>query len=62
MEENAFVCWTVCEEPWVLEREIIRSVILPLNLRDNDQHPYCSTLRACRAAARSRARELPVIA
>ena len=61
MEENAFVCWMVCEEPWVVERGIIRAVNLPLNLRDNDHHPYCTALRACRAAARGRARGLPVV-
>ena len=60
MQENAFVCWMVCEEPWVVEREIIRSANLPLNLRDNDQHPYCMTLRACRAGAKARAREFPI--
>jgi len=59
MEENAFVCWQVCEQPWVLEREIVGAVNLPLNLAQNPRHPYCSTLRACRAAAKARARELP---
>jgi hypothetical protein len=59
MDANAHVCWMACEEPWVVE-QIIRSVNLPLNLRDNDQHPYCVTLRACRAGAKARARELPI--
>jgi hypothetical protein len=31
MNENAFVCWTVSDQPWVLEAAIIRSINLPLN-------------------------------
>jgi hypothetical protein len=61
MEQNAFVCWTVCERPWRLEREIIGTVNLPFNLDQNSGHPYCSTLRACRAASREKARGLPVV-
>jgi hypothetical protein len=61
MDQNAFVCWMECERPWVLEREIIGTVNLPLNLDQNSRHPYCSTLRACRAAAKARARSLPVV-
>lgn len=61
MDKNAFVCWMVCEQPWVLEREIIHAVNLPLNLDQNHRHPYCSTLSACRAAAKARAQELPIV-
>lgn len=60
MEENAFVSWQVCEQPWIQEAELIRSVNLPLNLDQNRQHPFFSTLRACRAAARAKAKILPV--
>jgi GIY-YIG catalytic domain len=60
MDENALVCWTVCEQPWALEAEIIRVVNLPLNLDQNRHHAFWSALRACRAAARERARQLPV--
>jgi len=60
MDENAFVCWTLCEQPWILEAEVIRSVNLPLNLDQNRHHAFWSVLRACRAAARARARTLPV--
>jgi hypothetical protein len=61
MDANAFVCWTVSDRPWLLEREIISTVNLPLNLDQNSRHPYCQTLRACRAAAKERARSLPVV-
>jgi hypothetical protein len=61
MDENAFVCWMVCEQPWKVEQQIISSVNLPLNLDQNRHHPYCSQLSACRAAARERARALPVV-
>jgi hypothetical protein len=61
MEQNAFVCWAVCERPWRLEREIIGTVNLAFNLDQNSRHPYCSTLRACRAASRAKARGLPLV-
>lgn len=61
MDENAYVCWPLCKKPWVLERKIIRSVNLPLNLAQNLQHPFSSKLHACRAAARERARGLPIL-
>jgi len=50
MGENAFVCWQSCDSPWLQELELIRSLDLPLNLRDNTAHPFHSTLAARRAA------------
>jgi hypothetical protein len=61
MAENAFVCWMVCEEPWDVERAVIGTVPLPLNLDQNSKHPFAPVLRRCRAAAREQARELPVV-
>lgn len=57
MQANAFACWMTSAQPWVIEAELIRSVSLPLNLQQNDQHAFSSTLRACRAAARRKARQ-----
>ena len=61
MDENAFVCWWVCEQPWLAELSLIRSLDLPLNLRDNSAHPFHPVLSAARKAAKARARELPVL-
>jgi hypothetical protein len=60
MENNALVSWVVCNQPWIQEAKLIRSVNLPLNLDQNRQHPFSSTLRACRAVARANAKRLPV--
>jgi hypothetical protein len=57
---NAFVCWTVHDRPWELESAIISSACLPLNLAQNKAHPFHAQLSECRAAAKRRARELPV--
>jgi hypothetical protein len=58
---NAFVSWVVNETPWELESSLIGSVCLPLNLAQNKNHTFHARLSACRAAAKARARELPVI-
>lgn len=61
MEQNAFVCWSVTDEPWKAEEEMIRSVCLPLNLDQNKNHPFHAVLTQRRAAARRQARELAVL-
>jgi hypothetical protein len=40
MDKNAFVTWIVHPEPWVLEKELIHLVSLPLNLDMNRAHPF----------------------
>lgn len=60
LNENAMVCWTEHDEPWLLENEILERYSLPLNIQDNRHHPWCSTLSAIRQEAKSSARELPV--
>jgi hypothetical protein len=40
MSQNAFVTWLVCEEPWNLEKGLIQSVDLPLNMQDNESYPF----------------------
>jgi hypothetical protein len=57
---NACVCWTVDHRPWEIESAIISSACLPLNLAQNKAHPFHAQLSECRAAAKRRARELPV--
>jgi hypothetical protein len=59
LAENAFVSWIVHDRPWEVESTIITSTSLPLNLSQNQSHPFCGQLSAVRAAARRSARELP---
>lgn len=58
---NAFVVWMTTAEPWTVEKDLIQSVSLPLNLEHNEKHPFYSALSGMRAAARKIARELPVV-
>ena len=56
-----FVTWLEADEPWIVERQMIEAVELPLNLRDAIS-AFRPTLAAVRAEAKRRARELPVVA
>jgi hypothetical protein len=60
MAANALVCWVEHPRPWEAEDALIRSESLPLNLQGNQQHPFHARLTAIRAAAKERARFLPV--
>lgn len=60
MAEHARVVWTVTDQPWKLEEELIRSCVLPLNLDQNRHSPFHSQLSGLRAAQRAHARLLPV--
>jgi hypothetical protein len=61
MSNNIFVCWTEHSRPWELEEELIRTVSVPLNLNQNRNHGFHSTLTSIRARAKERARELPTL-
>jgi hypothetical protein len=61
MSLNAFVCWSDTDEPWLAEEALIKTVDLPLNLDQNSHHLFHATLKATRAAQRTRAKELPVL-
>jgi hypothetical protein len=61
MNRNAFVAWVEHLEPWKLEGEAIKNLILPLNLRDNDLHEFSKTLSGIRSEMRRRAKELPTV-
>jgi len=56
MADNAFVCWVEHPRPWQIESVLIRELRPPLNLADNAEHPFCSTLRGLRGAAKQTAR------
>ncbi len=61
LEDNAWVCWFPCDEPWLAEAAVIGRADLPLNLDQNRAHPFHARLTEVRSEARRRARELPVI-
>lgn len=56
MAAHARVSFVITPEPWEIERQLLCTLSLPLNLRDNDGHPFRSTLGAIRSAARTCAR------
>jgi hypothetical protein len=58
---NASVAWLEHPEPWLLEREAIDRLDLPLNLQHNIHHPFGPILRQIRKAAKVNAEALPRI-
>lgn len=60
MERNAKVVWAVTDKPWELEKVLLASVSLPLNLQGN-RHSFVPTLRDIRMAAKQRAMALPIV-
>jgi hypothetical protein len=60
MEENAFVVWGEHPEPWAIEHDLLQEISCPLNIKDNERHPFVATLKAMRAEALRRAREKPI--
>lgn len=63
MNENAMVAWKTCEQPWKLERDILRSGLpLPLNIRDNPCQAHTALVKAVRSVAMAEARQQPVVA
>ena len=61
MNQNAFVCWVECNEPWRIEEYAIGRLPLPLNIDQNEHHCFCATLKKIRLAAKDRARLLPIL-
>ncbi|WP_235509658.1 GIY-YIG nuclease family protein [Terrabacter sp. Soil811] len=61
MAAHARVCWVTTPTPWVLERDLIASLRLPLNLDQNKHSDFHQHLTAARAEQRRRARDLPVL-
>jgi GIY-YIG catalytic domain len=60
MAQHAHVAWAAVEEPWIVEERLLSTVCLPLNLMGNT-HPFMSTLRRIRKAAKEVAQGLPVV-
>lgn len=61
MAMNAFVTWSACNEPWLLENKLIQAISLPLNLDQNGRHEFHGFLSELRACARAQARERPIM-
>jgi hypothetical protein len=60
LEDNAAVCWISDSEPWALERNLLASASLPLNIQHNRDHPFCSHLTRARQQAKADARAAPI--
>jgi len=61
MNENAFVSWVVHEEPWRVEDQTIKQLSLPLNLRDNESHPFHRHLSSKRRDSKRKARAKSIL-
>lgn len=61
MDKNAYINWGLCSAPWIMEKELIRDLSLPLNLDQNRHHCFHQVLSEKRKVAKARARELPVL-
>lgn len=53
---SALVSFVISPEPWEIERRLLHSTSLSLNLRDNEHHRFHATLIQIRGNARQRAR------
>lgn len=61
MSVHARACWLLTGQPWTIESELIRQLVLPLNLDQNLHSPFRAALSAARANQRAIARSLPVL-
>ena len=61
MWQHARVACAPFDEPWLVEKTLLSTVPLPLNLQGNT-HPFVSTLKSIRRAAKQAAQHLPVVA
>lgn len=59
MEKNTRVSWILDPEPWVIEVNTFKTVLLPLNLKGN-KHSFKSTLSNFRKGAIQQARVLEI--
>ncbi|GAA1274329.1 hypothetical protein GCM10009677_29430 [Sphaerisporangium rubeum] len=60
MARHAYVVWAAVASPWTLEAELIRSLVLPLNLDQNRHSRFHQRLSEIRTGQRTLARSLPV--
>jgi hypothetical protein len=60
MARHARVAWAPVEKPWLVEKMLLSTVPLPMNLQGNTD-PFVSTLKSIRRAAKEAAQRLPVV-
>jgi hypothetical protein len=60
MAANALVAWVTHPMPWQVERDLIASTSLPLNLDQNRDHDHHRQLSEVRRLAKVYARRLPI--
>jgi len=56
INHNAFVTFQTCEKPWDVEKEAIKTLLLPLNIRDNKNSVFKKPLEEIRKNAKRMAR------
>lgn len=61
MRDNVLVSWVVHPQPWILERQLIEELDLPINCDGNSRNAFHATLTAARKEAARRAEELPIL-
>lgn len=61
MANHALVSWIIHPQPWLLEKALIDTLDLPLNLQDNKHNAFHANLTRHRTEAEKKARELPVL-
>jgi hypothetical protein len=52
----------MAKEPWAKDKQLIKTISLPLNLESNAAHPFYSHLSRMRASAKEIARTKSVVA
>jgi hypothetical protein len=60
MEANAFVCWVKHPEPWSLEKELLQTLSVPMNIDQNGDHTFTLKLSEMRKEAKRLAGEQPI--
>jgi len=60
MEANAFVTWVTHSAPWEVEAGLFKNLSLPLNIQDNDHHPFAKQLSNLRKEAKKNAEGMPI--
>jgi hypothetical protein len=61
MGRNAFVAFHVCERPWQLEADLLRTASLPLNLDQNRNHAFHGILTELRRTVKHQARSMDIL-
>lgn len=61
LQQHARVSWIVEDEPEQLEKYLMSSLLLPLNLDQNKNHPFYRELSELRRRARERADAAPIL-